>query len=208
MENKFFQNQNNNNFNIKNHANSGNSEIRKPYKNIDNNISYSQSDEDKSEYISESHEAQYNDNSFQEENIQNIENEMNNYQKYNNMNNYNKDLNTNNIYNKTLNNNINHNKTFSSEINKRGLRTYNSEKKLSGYNDFFLKNKRALSGDKNYKPHKFKKNYDSESDSDDEDEGDTLYKLTFNNLNRNANNYIKSNNAPNYSNGNLTKQNV
>ena len=210
MENKFFQNQNNNNFNIKNHANSGNSEMRKPYKNIDNNISYSQSDEDKSEYISESHESQYNDNSFQEENIQNIENVMNNYQKYNNMNNYNKDLNTNNIYNKTLNNNINHNKTFSSEINKRGLRTYNSEKKLSGYSDFFLKDKRALSGEKNYKPHKFQKNYDSENDSDDddEDEGDTLYNLTFNNLKRNANNYIKNNNAPNYSNVNLTKQNV
>ena len=175
MKDYFSKNQKNN-YNKLNEPNLSNNHFKKTIKNLDNNISYSDSDESKSEEKSETNIILNKDNSYdsyeEEEYSQDKENDKNT-QKYNINNNKiisndnNKNLYKNTSENKSLNININinYNKTNVNQMNYKQYREYHSEKKDFGYSNFFLKDKRALSGEKNYRPinlfNSNKKSYDS-----------------------------------------------
>ena len=160
MKAENIQNQNMN-INDSNKPTNANSEIKTTMKNIDNNINYSDSDEEKNI----SNEKKNNGNSYEDEselnkekksqnsdsersslkNSSNIESESNNSSNINNINKINND-NKNNMVNKPLDN-INQNQTrptYTGHI---------SDQQLTGYSNFFINNYNSgFSGDKNNKP--------------------------------------------------------
>ena len=194
-----FQNIYNNNSNKPSLLTSNN---KRKVKNLDNNISYSNSDDDKSENLNESNEKQNNDNSYNDESSQNKENEMNNSQKYNlNQNNQPLDYN-NKLKNrliKSVNNNIHLNKGISGPISQQPRRNFLSDKKISGYSDFFLNDKRAFSGEKNYP---LRHNFHSTNKSKYNPMGDAKFPIIDNNNNENI---FQGNYAPTYSNTKVMK---
>ena len=210
MKDYFSKNQKNN-YNKLNEPNLSNNHFKKTIKNLDNNISYSDSDESKSEEKSETNIILNKDNSYdsyeEEEFSQDKENEKNT-QKYNINNNIiiqndnNNNLNKNRIEKKSLNININinYNKTNLNQMNYKQYKEYHSEKKDSGYSNFFLKDKRALSGEKNFRAidlfNSNKESYDNPLFSQN------TYR--YNNINK-KNKKLQSNYAPTYLNSKVEK---
>ena len=163
-----------NNISDSNKPNFTNSERKRQIKNVDNNISYSDSDEEKNK--SNINDIIKNDNSYEDDNIQykdgfcskklNVKNNnINSMSIRPNNNNYNNNFynrntsNKNNVKNKNLKysgDSVNCNRGISEQINTQQKRSvsdiYITDKKSSGYSDFFLSNKRAFSGEKkNYR---------------------------------------------------------
>ena len=200
-----------------------NSERKKEIKNVDNNISYSDSDEERKEsYINN---IIKNDNSYEDENFPNKENynlkksNVKNNSLNNNMsirpNNYNNNLNKansnskNNVKKKNLNNNINiinFNRGASEQLNMQPRPTYNplySDQKISGYSNFFLNDKRAFSGEKNYRP-----NYKLYSPNPRMMNFSNRFGYSnqkYQNINNNSNNILQANYVPTNSNTKVTK---
>ena len=211
MEDSFSKNQNFN-YSKLNEPNLPNNLNKKTVKNLDNNISYSNSDESKSEENSETNNFLNNDNSYdsyEEEEYSKDKENQNNSQKYNINNNIiiQNDNNTN-LYkninkNKSLNININinYNKTNSNQMNYRQYRGHNSEKKDSGYSNCFLMDKRALSGEKNYRSiNLFNSNKESYYDSL-YSQNTYAYKNNINKKNKN----LQTNYASSYLNSKIEK---
>ena len=151
-----------------------NSERKRQIKNVDNNISYSDSDEEKNK--SNINDINKSDNSYDDENIQsnnsfsskklNVNNNNINSRSIRlNNNNYNNNFYNSNtshkniVKNKNLKNSgcgVNFNRGISEQTNIQQKSPeydiYITDKKTSGYSDFFLSNKRAFSGEKkNYR---------------------------------------------------------
>ena len=154
----YFKNQNFkiNNLNKPGIANSGN---KIGIKNLDNNISYSQSDEENSELnkngISDISRRQAKilnkvKDSFQKDKIRKNINIKINRNRIN-KNNYYKNKDKYKVPNNSINKNNNYKEVTSEEIEPQKRQTYGTyikNKKLSGYSNYFMDNKRALSGEK------------------------------------------------------------
>ena len=158
----------NNNINDSYKPSLTNSERKRKIKNVDNNISYSDSEEEKNELsinINKRGNNSYEGDGFPKKDNyssqnaikdNNFNNKMIIYPNYNNYNN--NDMNTynkNNAKKKNLKNNINNinfNRGISEQINLQQKRptygVYFTDKKSSGYSDFCLSDKRAFSGKK------------------------------------------------------------
>ena len=191
-----FQNQNliNNNINNPNYEN----EIRKkPKINLDNNISYSQSDHEDEENDSE--DNQNDNNSYNDESDHNSESRSDDSVKFNkNKNNIKKSVNNNNALNikRDISGGI-------EQMNGYSKKNYgfNSDTKVSGYSDFFNNyNKRAFSGEKNYKSnHLFYPTIDIKMNSinnitTNHDTRDTRYQELSRSNNNLQSNYSPTNN--------------
>ena len=205
MKTDYYQNKSlSNNFSTK--PSYASSENKKSMKNLDNNISYSQSDENEN---LNSNENENNGIIFGEGGYRNNDISRN-YNKNNNIpqNNYNNNLNQNNfsqfnpIY-KNLNNNIRYNRGFSAQMNYQPRKTFTSFNNGKLNNSYYniTNNKRAFSGERNYRSNNsFNLNNGYRYNSND------IY--TFNNqkyIPMNRNNILQSNYAPSNSNTKVVK---
>ncbi len=111
------------------------------------NMNYRKTNKEKNLNPNESNKLEYNGILNDDENIQDKENQMNNSQN----NNYYRNLSKDKILNKSLNININYNKIILAQIKPKPRCCYQSDKIITGYSNFFLNDKRALIGEKNYK---------------------------------------------------------
>ena len=186
--------------NDSNKPNLGSSNIKKSVKNLDNNISYSDSEENKSEDMNRTNEKQNNDNSYEDESSQDKDNVQDNSQKYNINNNIQSTDNNNNLKNKlfkSANENIKFNKGFTGSFGQQPRRNNLSDKNISGYSNFFLNDKRSFSGEKDYA---LSHNFHSTS----ENKYNPINNNNLNSINRNIN---QSNYAPTYTNTKVVKLN-
>ena len=198
-------NNNQNQNSISNNINGPNYENAKrngPKINIDNNISYNESDQEDDENENDSEDNQNENNSYDDESEHNSKSESESSQKFKNGNNK-----------SPLNNSKNNNfkRGISSHVdlvNNDSRKDYgfNSDKKSSGYSDFFNNNyKRAFSGDKNFNAnHLFYPTTNNKINPINNITTININNMRYNELNRNDN-ILQNNLVPSHSNTKVTK---